>query len=87
MAVAGVWSGAGDIGFRRAAALSLMGAAGVLAVTGGTVLSRGSTTEVRAFLGWGPDREEPATGPSLTAVGIFVFVSLPLVVAGLVVFG
>ena len=35
-----------------------------------------------AFLGMGPNFEEPATGEGLTALGIFLFVSLPLFIVG-----
>ena len=34
-----------------------------------------------------PDRDEPGTGESLTGVGVFLFVSLPLFAAGLLVYG
>jgi hypothetical protein len=82
-----IWTGIGDTGYRRAVALSLMAVGGVLALTGGSVLSRTTTLEARAFLGRGPDREDPSSGEGLTAAGILLFVSLPLVVLGLVVFG
>ena len=39
------------------------------------------------FFGLGPDRDEPGTGENLTAVGVFLFVSLPLFVAALVLVG
>lgn len=84
---AGVWWAVGETDYRRAAGICLMAAAGLLALTGGSVLSRASTSDARAFLGRGPDREDPASGEGLTAVGVFLFVSLPLFVAGLVVFG
>jgi hypothetical protein len=79
-----VWQG-GE--FRRALALALVILAGVLAFTGGTVLSRGETNDINAFLGRGPDREEPRTGDSLTAVGVFLFVSVPLFVIGGLLYG
>jgi hypothetical protein len=82
-----VWVGLGETGFRRAAAISMMAVAGVLALGGGTALSRASTNDARAFLGRGPAREEPDSGEGLTAIGVFLFVSLPLLVAGLVLFG
>jgi hypothetical protein len=37
--------------------------------------------------GMGPDREEPYTGEGLTGLGVFLFVSLPLFIAGGVLFG
>jgi hypothetical protein len=82
-----VWAAVGDTGFPRAAGLSLMAVAGLLALTGGSVLSRTSTVEARAFLGRGPDREDPASGEGLTAAGVLLFVSLPLLVVGLVLLG
>jgi hypothetical protein len=67
------------------AVLRLIGAA--LSLTGGTLFNRAETSEVRAFLGLGPDHEELDTGEGLTSLGIFLFVSLPLVVAGLLLYG
>ena len=82
-----VWAAVGGTGFPRAAGICLMAVAGVLALTGGSILSRTSTAEARAFLGRGPDREDPASGAGLTAAGVFLFVSLPLLVLGLVLHG
>jgi hypothetical protein len=87
LAAGAVWMTAGDTLFPRAAGICLMAVAGLLAVTGGSVLSRTSTAEARAFLGRGPDREDPASGEGLTAAGVFLFVSLPLLVFGLVLLG
>jgi len=87
-AVAGAgWAGAGDTGYRRAVGICLMAAACLLALTGGTVLSRATTNQARAFLGHGPDREDPAGGAGLTAAGVLLFVTLPLLVLGLVLVG
>ncbi|SDF23935.1 hypothetical protein SAMN05660662_1494 [Blastococcus aurantiacus] len=82
-----VWAAVGDTGFQRAAGICLMAVAGLLALTGGSVLSRATTTDARAFLGRGPSREDPASGEGLTAAGVFLFVSLPLLVLGLVLLG
>jgi hypothetical protein len=60
---------------------------GVLSLGGSSVFSRAETNDVRAFLGQGPDRDEPGTGESLTGVGVFLFVSLPLFAAGLLLYG
>jgi len=87
LVAAAVWVSLGDTGYRRAAGLCLMVLAGVLALTGGSVVSRTSTVEARAFLGRGPDREDPASGEGLTAAGVLLFVSLPLLVLGLVLVG
>ena len=86
-AVAGVWTAVGGGSFRLHWAVALMVGAGLLALTGGTALSRASTADVRAFLGRGPDHEEQNTGDGLTGVGVFLFVSLPLLVSGLLLYG
>jgi hypothetical protein len=73
--------------FRVKVALAALIVAGLVSVTGGTVLSRAATNDARAFLGAGPDREEPASSDGLTGMGVFLFVSLPLAIAGLALFG
>ncbi len=87
LVVAGAWWGIGDVAFRRTTGIALMAVAGVLALTGGSAISRATTRDARAFLGRGPDREDPGSGDGLTAAGVFLLVSLPLLVAGLVVLG
>jgi len=87
LAVAGVWSVLRDSGFRVPFAVALMVLGGALSLGGSSVFTRAETNDVRAFFGQGPDREDPGTGQSLTAVGVFLFVSLPLFVTGLVLFG
>ena len=85
---AGAWAVVRDEGFRVPFAVALMLIGALIGVTSGTELSRGSTNDMRAFLGiGGPDREEPATGEGLTGVGTFLFVALPLLVAGLIFYG
>ena len=73
--------------FRSTFAITLMVIAGLISLSGGTVLSRAATSDARAFLGMGPDREDPDSGEGLTGVGVFMFVSLPLFVAGGVLIG
>jgi hypothetical protein len=68
-------------GFRVPFAVALVLIGGVLSLGGSSVFSRAETTDVRAFFGQGPDRDEPWTGESPTAVGVLLFVSLPLFVA------
>jgi hypothetical protein len=87
LAAAGVWTAVGEGGFRRSLAVSLMVVAGLLALTGSTAMSRASTADVRAFLGRGLDNDEPRTGEGLTGIGVFLLVSLPLLAAGLLLFG
>jgi hypothetical protein len=60
--------------------------AGLISLTEGTAFSRAADYEERAFLGMGADRE-PDTGEGLTGLGIFLVVSLPLFMAGGVLYG
>jgi len=87
LAVAGLWATLQGGGFRVRFAVTLMVIAGLLSLTGGTAFSRAATNDERAFLAWGPEPEEPDTGPGLTGLGLFLFVSLPLFVAGSVLYG
>ena len=82
-----VWAAVSDTGFARATGISLIVVAGILGLTGGTALSRATTTETRAFMGRGPEQGDPGSGEGLTAVGVFLFVSVPLLVVGLVLRG
>jgi hypothetical protein len=87
LAAASLWSAVRGSGFRVPFAVGLMAIGGVLRLGGSSVFSRAETNDVRAFLGQGPDRYEPGTGESLTGVGVFLFVSLPLFAAGLLLYG
>ena len=80
----GIWAAVSDTGFARAAGISLIVVAGILGLTGGTALSCATTTETRAFMGQGPEQGDAGSGEGLTALGVFLFVSLPLLVVGLV---
>lgn len=83
-----LWAVVRDEGFRVPFAVGLMLIGALIGLTSGTELSRGATNDMRAFLGiGGPDREEPTTGEGLTGIGIFLFVALPLLVVGLVLYG
>jgi hypothetical protein len=85
---AGAWTVVRDEGFRVPFAVALMLIGALIGVTSGTELSREGTNDARAFLGLGgPHREELPTGEGLTGVGIFLFVAVPLLVAGLVLYG
>jgi hypothetical protein len=84
---AGLWTAWQGGEFRPALGLVLLALAGLLALTGGSVLSRGVTSDINAFLGRGPDMDLPGTGDSLTAVGVFLFVSVPLFVIGGLLYG
>jgi len=87
LAGAGVWAGVQGGEFLPKLGIALVVVAALVGVTGGTEFSRAVTTEAHAFLGWGPDREERDSGSGLTAVGVFLLVSLPLAVGGLVLAG
>ena len=87
LAGAGAWAAVNGDGFRVPFALALMAGGVLLCLTGGTVVARGDSNDVFAFLGRGPDREVTGQSESLAPVGVFLFVSLPLLVAGLVLYG
>ncbi|WP_448640160.1 hypothetical protein [Geodermatophilus sp. URMC 63] len=87
VAAAGIWSAVADGAFRPKLSLSLFIVAGLLALFGGSAVSRAETSDIRAFLGMGPEADQPDLTPALGPVGVFLFVSLPLAVAGLVVAG
>jgi hypothetical protein len=84
---AGVWAAVNDDGFRVPFAVALMVIGGLLCLIGGTVVTRAESNEVFAFLGRGPDREVTAEGESLAPMGVFLFVALPLLAAGLALYG
>ena len=87
LVVAGLWFALQGGGLRSKVAIAVMVIAALTSLTSGTVFSRAADNDERAFLGMGPDREEPYTGQSLTGLGVFLFVSLPLFIAGGVLFG
>lgn len=74
------WLASGDFLRRYGFVLLVLG--GLVAISGGTELGREVTTDARAFLGAGPDREAPGSGQHLTPFGVFLFVSVPLFVVG-----
>ncbi|SBT39764.1 hypothetical protein [Micromonospora auratinigra] len=78
----GVWvavSG-GDFTHRLGVAFLLVGA--VLGMTGDLTLSRIGMLPARSSFGLAPEREDAGGGRVLTGVGIFLFVSLPLIAVG-----
>ena len=88
LVVAGLWFTLQGGGFRSKVAIALMVIAGLINLTGGAASSKAATIDERAFiLGAGPDRDEPDTGEGLTGLGVFLLVSLPLFLAGGVLFG
>jgi hypothetical protein len=82
LVAAGVWFAVQGGGFRPKVGVALVAIALFLSLTGGTVLSRAATVEMRALYGMGSDVERPASGDGLTTLGVFVFVALPLLVVG-----
>ncbi len=88
-AAAGVWVAVADGIFGSRLGITLLVVAGLSTVTGGTWLSRPETSEARAFLGLGPERDadQPAGPSALGPVGVFLFVTLPLAVVGLLLLG
>jgi hypothetical protein len=81
---AGVWvavSG-GDFVDRLGVALIAVGA--LLGVTNDLTLSRIGMLDARSAFGLPPEQDSAGGGRVLTGVGVFLFVGLPLVVAGIV---
>ena len=74
-------------GFRVPFAVALMAMGALLALSGGSAISRAGSMDTFAFLGQGPEHEDALSGAGLTNVGIFLFVALPLLLAGLALFG
>ncbi|MCW2699956.1 MAG: hypothetical protein JWQ45_1491 [Blastococcus sp.] len=84
---AGVWTAFSDTSYRVALAVGLMVMGGMLALTGSNAISRTGSMDAFAFLGMAPEHQDPDSGEGLTSLGVFLFVSLPLLVAGLALFG
>jgi hypothetical protein len=83
-AAAAIWVAVdgGDYIGRFGIALMVVGA--LLGVTGDLTLSRIGMLGARSTFGVAPEREEAGGGRVLTGVGIFLFVGLPLMLAGVV---
>jgi len=87
LVAAGLWTVTKGGGFRVAFAVALMAMGGLLALSGNNALSRAGSMDTFAFLGKGPENDDPYAGEGLTNVGIFLFVALPLLVGGLALYG
>ena len=87
VAAGGVWTALADGRYWSRVGLSLVLVAGLLALVGGSLVARLETSETRAFLGMGPERDQADPGGSLGPVGVFLFVCVPLAVVGLVLAG
>ncbi|WP_146220491.1 hypothetical protein [Geodermatophilus normandii] len=86
-AAAGVWVAVADGDFGSRLGISMVVVAGLIGLLGGTAVARAETSDVRAFLGMGPEREQPELNGALGPVGVFLFVALPLAAVGLVLVG
>jgi hypothetical protein len=86
-AAAGLWTLFADGSYRVALAVAQMAVGALLMLSGGTAFSRAGTMDTFAFLGMGPENDEHESGAGLTNVGIFLFVALPLLVAGGLLYG
>ena len=84
---AAVWTAFSGGGYRVALAVACMVAAALVGLGGTGMSTRSGTRDTWAFLGMGPERAEEMDGEGLTSFGVFLFVSLPLFVVGLVLFG
>ncbi|WP_229401492.1 hypothetical protein [Micromonospora okii] len=80
--VVGVWTAVdgGEFVFRLGVAFVVVGT--LLGLTGDLTLSRIGMLGARATFGLAPEREDAGGGRVLTGVGIFLFVSLPLMALG-----
>lgn len=84
-ALAGVCLALTERSYLPTSGLILMVLGAVVALTGGHDASRYGVLHMRAFLGSGPERQETAEG--VTALGMFLFVSLPLILIGSLLYG
>ena len=87
LAAATLWLVIWDGEFRPAFGVTLMVIAALLAATGSNILSRGVDADVQAMTGRAPDSADPYSGSALAPVGVFLFVSVPLLVIGGLVHG
>jgi hypothetical protein len=84
---AAVWTLITGDSYRIALAFSFMLFGALVGLSGGSVATRAGTNDTWAFLGMGPDRPQESAGEGLTSVGFFLFVGLPLLIIGLVLYG
>jgi hypothetical protein len=87
LAVAAVWFLVWEGDFRAALGITLMVIAALLALTGSNFMSRSGSAGERAMMGLPPENEDPDSGSALAPVGVFLFVALPLFVAGGFLYG
>ena len=70
--------------FVTAFAAALLALSILVGTAGSAAFSRFTDHEERAFLGWGPERDESTAEGALTPLGVTLFVGVPMFVAGLV---
>ncbi|BCB75779.1 hypothetical protein GCM10022251_26270 [Phytohabitans flavus] len=79
---AGIWVAAGDGTFVSRLGICLVAAGALVALTGGLGLTKMGGADTFAWFGHAPERETVDDGRVLTGIGIFLFVTIPLVVLG-----
>ena len=82
LAIAGLWSALGGGDFRPKAGSVLLALGTLFNISSGATFSRSAAFEA----GRRPDRDDIGTG-GLTGLGVFLFVGLPLFLAGGALFG
>ncbi|MBY8874289.1 hypothetical protein K7640_20880 [Micromonospora sp. PLK6-60] len=83
----GVWVAVSGGGFVHRFGIALVVVALLLAITGDLTLSRIGMLDARTTFGLAPEREDAGGGRVLTGIGIFLFVSVPLLVVGVLLAG
>jgi hypothetical protein len=84
LAAAAVWAGVAGGPFVDRLGISLLILAGLLTLVGGSLIARLNTSEARAFLGKAPEGDQADLASGLGPVGVFLFIAVPLAVAGLI---
>jgi hypothetical protein len=80
--LAGVWIAVGDGAFVSRLGICLIVVGALSSATGGLRYTRMGSAEAFAWLGYGPELGSAGGGRVLTGIGIFIFVTIPLVFAG-----
>ncbi|MEV0156742.1 hypothetical protein AB0H57_23850 [Micromonospora sp. NPDC050686] len=83
----GVWGAVSGGGFVHRFGITLVVLALLLGITGDLTLSRIGMLDARTTFGLPPEREDGGGGRVLTGVGVFLFVSIPLLVVGAMLAG
>ncbi|MBU8861193.1 MULTISPECIES: hypothetical protein [unclassified Micromonospora] len=81
-AAVGIWVAVGGGGFTHRLGVAFMIVGAVIGMTGDLTLSRIGMLPARSAFGLAPERADGGGGRVLTGVGIFLFVSVPLIVVG-----